>query len=65
MIFTTAAPRLKGVDIPISVMLERMLALSPFFGAFGLAAGTGLGLLLHGLFKRSSDANPSSRHPME
>jgi hypothetical protein len=63
LFFTVASPRLTGVDIPLSVIATRLLALAPFFGGFGLAFGTGLGLLLGSLFPKPQSENPSERSP--
>jgi hypothetical protein len=49
MFFAVASPRLKGVEIPADAMTARLLASSLLFGPFGLAMGTGLGLLADGL----------------
>lgn len=49
MIFTVAGPRLQGVEIPISSLLPRLFAMSLLFGPFGMALGTGIGLLLGAL----------------
>ena len=66
MFFTVASPRLQGVEIPLSSIALRVCALFFLFGPFGLAVGTGTGLLLDGLWKtlsgRSSDSE-SDRHP--
>jgi hypothetical protein len=66
MVFTVTSPRLRDVDIPTSALLTRMAATAPLFGSFGLALGTGIGLILRGLFasksdslSHSSDSNPS------
>ena len=45
MVFTVASPRLKGVDIPTAALAFRIVAMAVFFGPFGLAVGTGIGLL--------------------
>lgn len=63
MAFTVGSPRLKGVDVPWTSVFIRMLAASPFFAAFGLAAGSGVGLILQALFGSSSRKNPSPLHP--
>ena len=62
MIFTIGSPRLKEVDIPMTSLLLRMLAASPFFGAFGLAAGTGIGLLLDGVFNPKTAPKQANEH---
>ena len=49
MFFTVASPRLQGVEIPASSVALRVCALFFLFGPFGLAVGTGIGLLLDGL----------------
>lgn len=48
MIFTVASPRLKGVDIPATSIAIRVAAMALLFGPFGLAIGTGVGLLVDG-----------------
>jgi hypothetical protein len=54
MVFAVAAPRLKGVDIPPEALATRLLAASLLFGPFGLAMGTGVGLLVDGLHRVAS-----------
>ena len=49
MVFAVAAPRLKGIEIPLEALTTRLLASSLLFGPFGLAMGTGIGLLVDGL----------------
>ena len=49
MVLSVAAPRLKGVEMPPSALASRLLATSLLFGPFGLALGTGIGLLADGL----------------
>jgi hypothetical protein len=49
MVFAVAAPRLKGVEIPAAALAARLFASSLLFGPFGLAMGTGVGLLADGL----------------
>ncbi|MEI6713409.1 MAG: hypothetical protein WCO60_06630 [Verrucomicrobiota bacterium] len=63
MVFTVGSPRLKDVDIPTTSVLLRMLAASPFFAGFGLAVGTGIGLLLDGLLNKKSPKLPSNDTP--
>lgn len=48
MVFTVASPRLKGVEIPISAIAIRIACMAFLFGPFGLAIGTGVGLLVDG-----------------
>lgn len=52
MIVTVASPRLKGIEIPAASVAARIAAMSLLFGPFGLAVGTGVGLLLDGLRRR-------------
>jgi hypothetical protein len=59
MVFTVASPRLKGVDIPATSIAIRMAALALLFGPFGLAVGTGVGLLVDGA-RRSLSARPKN-----
>ncbi len=49
MFFSVAAPRLKGVEMPVAALTTRLFASSLLFGPFGLAMGTGVGLLADGL----------------
>jgi hypothetical protein len=49
MVFSVSAPRLKGVEIPPAALVSRLFASSLLFGPFGLAIGTGVGLLADGL----------------
>ena len=49
MVFTIAGPRLQGIEIPLSSLLTRLVAMSLLFGPFGMALGTGVGLLLGAL----------------
>ena len=49
MVFTVAGPRLQGVEIPLGSLLTRLIAMSLLFGPFGMALGTGIGLLLGAL----------------
>ena len=63
MVFTIGSPRLKGVELPTLSIALRMLAASPFFGAFGLAIGTGLGLLLDGLLNRPTPEKDPGKRP--
>ena len=49
MVLSVAAPRLKGVEMPPAALASRLLASSLLFGPFGLAMGTGVGLLADGL----------------
>jgi hypothetical protein len=46
--FVAAGPRLRGGEIPLPSLLIRVVCVSFFMGPFGLAAGTGVGLLLQG-----------------
>jgi hypothetical protein len=52
MVFTVASPRLKGVDIPTSAIAVRVAAMAVLFGPFGLAVGTGVGLLVDGALRK-------------
>jgi len=49
MVITVASPRLKGIEIPATAVAMRIVAMSLLFGPFGLAVGTGIGLLLDAL----------------
>lgn len=59
MVFTVAGPRLQGIEIPLSSLLTRLVAMSLLFGPFGMALGTGVGLLLSAL-KSKTDADPDA-----
>ncbi|NBV85631.1 MAG: hypothetical protein EBS01_05090 [Verrucomicrobia bacterium] len=60
MVFTVASPRLKGIEIPAIAVAMRIMAMSLLFGPFGLAVGTGVGLLLEAL-RRSFNKTQASR----
>lgn len=50
MLLTVLAPNMKGTPAPpIDAQIMRVLVGSIFFGPFGMAAGTGVGLLFSGL----------------
>ena len=49
MVFTVAGPRLQGIEIPFASLVTRLVAMSLLFGPFGMALGTGVGLLLASL----------------
>lgn len=51
MVFTVSSPRLHGDPIPLDSLLMRMAALAVLFGPFGLAVGTGVGLLVDGAMR--------------
>lgn len=52
MVLTVLAPNLKGLPPPpIDAQVMRVVVGSIFFGPFGLAVGTGIGLLVSGLVK--------------
>ena len=57
MVFTVASPRLQGVEIPTASIAIRVAAMALLFGPFGLAVGTGVGLLVDGI-RRSFKAGP-------
>ena len=52
MYFAVAGPRAKDLSLPMGSLVLRMLALAPLLGAFGLAVGTGLGLILDPVLNR-------------
>lgn len=58
MVITVASPRLKGIEIPASAVAARIVAMSLLFGPFGLAVGTGVGLLVDAI-RRSVFPSPS------
>jgi len=60
MVVTVASPRLKGIEIPAAAVAARIVAMSLLFGPFGLAVGTGVGLLLDAI-RRALFQSPSKR----
>ena len=58
MVITVASPRLKGIEIPAAAVAARIVAMSLLFGPFGLAVGTGVGLLLDAI-RRALFQSPS------
>lgn len=64
MVFTVASPRLKGVDIPTTALALRVAAMAFFFGPFGLAVGTGIGLLADSAL-RALKSSPKKNAPPE
>ena len=57
MVLTVLAPHVQGEVVPLASKIKTLLVLAIFFGPFGAAAGTGLGLLVQGyvnLRKRKS-----------
>lgn len=60
MVLTVASPRLKGVEIPWDALAWRLVAMAVLFGPFGLAVGTGIGLLADALV-RSVQARDSKK----
>ena len=58
MVITVASPRLKGIEIPASAVGTRIVAMSLLFGPFGLAVGTGVGLLVDAI-RRTVFPSPS------
>ena len=53
MVLTVLAPNLKGTPAPpVDAQIMRVVVGSIFFGPFGLAAGTGVGLLISGLLAK-------------
>jgi hypothetical protein len=67
MVFTVLAPHLPGDEMPVAAAIRRMLVLSIFFGPFGLAVGTGIGLLVQGLVNvvRRRKTDPAAPSPKE
>lgn len=61
MFFAVASPRLKGVEIPLDALTARLVASSLLFGPFGLAMGTGLGLLADGLRRLALEARAKKK----
>lgn len=62
MVFTVASPRLKGVEIPAAAIAIRIAAMALLFGPFGLAIGTGVGLLIEGA-RNALRATPKGSAP--
>jgi hypothetical protein len=52
MVLTVLAPNQSGVPRPLQHQLVSLLVGAIFFGPFGMAAGTGVGLLYSGLVMR-------------
>jgi hypothetical protein len=53
MLLTVLAPNLKGSPAPpLDAQVMRVVVGSIFFGPFGMAAGTGVGLLFSGLLTK-------------
>lgn len=53
MVFVMLAPNLKGgTAAPVDHLVVRLLVGAIFFGPFGMAAGTGLGLLVSGILAK-------------
>jgi hypothetical protein len=48
MLLTVLAPHLHGEVVPLSAKIKTAFVSAIFFGPFGAAAGTGLGLLAQG-----------------
>jgi hypothetical protein len=48
MAFTVLAPHLPGDEVPTSAIIRRLFVLAIFFGPFGMAVGTGIGMLVQG-----------------
>ncbi len=64
MYFTVAGPRLQSADMPLSSLLLRLGAVAVLFGPFGLAVGTGIGILLDGIRRHCcSSPNPTVPNP--
>lgn len=53
MLYTVLAPRATGEAVPWQHQVTTALTLSVFFGPFGALVGTGVGLLIGGLVKKS------------
>jgi hypothetical protein len=63
MYFAVAGPRAKDPSLPIGSLILRMFALAPLLGAFGLAVGTGVGLILDPLLNRKKNSAPDKAPP--
>jgi hypothetical protein len=61
MVLTVAGPRLHGEPIPMDSLVLRMAALALLFGPFGLAVGTGVGLLVDGGLRMLGKNPPGNR----
>jgi hypothetical protein len=59
MVLTVLAPHVQGEVVPLSVKIKTVLVSAIFFGPFGAAAGTGIGLLVQGIVNwRKAKAKP-------
>jgi hypothetical protein len=63
MYFAVAGPRVKDPVLPVGSLLLRILALAPLVGGFGLAVGTGVGLLLGALLNPPKKSPPNQAAP--
>ena len=61
MVLAVSAPRLRGVEIPWDALALRLLSMSLLFGPFGLAVGTGLGLLVDGVLRSKSQKSTGDK----
>jgi hypothetical protein len=53
MLYTVLAPNLKGQPAPpVDAVLMRVFVGAIFFGPFGMAVGTGIGMLVSGLLSK-------------
>ena len=52
MVLVVLAPNQSGIPRPVGHQIVSLLVGAIFFGPFGLAAGTGLGLLVSGLLAK-------------
>lgn len=63
MVFTVLAPNLQGEATPLWAKAARVAALSIFFGPFGAAVGTGVGLLATGVLSLFATKTPEGNPP--
>jgi hypothetical protein len=61
MLLTVLAPHLQGEVVPLSAKIKTVLVSSIFFGPFGAAAGTGLGLLVQGVVNWRKEKRESQK----
>ncbi len=52
MVFAVLAPMQSGAPVPLGYLIQRLLVSAIFFGVFGALVGTGIGLLIGGLFRK-------------
>ena len=60
MLITASLQRFQDTPISTTDYILRIICLAPLFGAFGVAAGTGIGIILAAIFNPAptSKSNP-------